>query len=410
MNKNKSTKKALLTSVLCLLLCCSMLVGTTFAWFTDEVKSGVNKIYAGNLDVDVVYDNNGTQESIQGKDAVLFENILWEPGAVAYENITVKNLGSLALNFTMTINFENENYVMVKDDTDTYVETEHSLATALKVAVVPVAIDKQLSRQEVLDLVNTHNTSFVALDNLVEEGKLYPVDNAEDYDTEQSYAIIMYWEPSDEDNNWNVNNDKTTTDGEPLHINLGINLLATQLTYEEDSFDEKYDENANVAVPPIEPDKQKISFTAYDIFNTGIGAKEFEDVEMDIYVFDAAQFQGAFPVEEYKDWTCDFFVSTDKPLNNGLVLVGNYGDYGWLGFHAPASDEPYAPTGLLGSVSSGGVSNWTYEGICNEVQVFSCGLIDDLGLNAGTQVTVQLRATSPDGSQTITVNSITVIL
>ena len=53
--KMKSTKKALLTSVLSLLLCCSMLIGTTFAWFTDNASSGMNTIAAGNLDVELYY-------------------------------------------------------------------------------------------------------------------------------------------------------------------------------------------------------------------------------------------------------------------------------------------------------------------------------------------------------------------
>ena len=46
--KRKNIKRnALVTSILSLLLCVSMLVGTTFAWFTDEVVSGVNTIAAG---------------------------------------------------------------------------------------------------------------------------------------------------------------------------------------------------------------------------------------------------------------------------------------------------------------------------------------------------------------------------
>ena len=48
--KAKTTKRALLTSALSLLLCISMLVGTTFAWFTDSVQSGINKIVAGMND------------------------------------------------------------------------------------------------------------------------------------------------------------------------------------------------------------------------------------------------------------------------------------------------------------------------------------------------------------------------
>ena len=53
MKRKNATRSALLTSIISLLLCVSMLVGTTFAWFTDEVKSGTNLIAAGNLDVEV---------------------------------------------------------------------------------------------------------------------------------------------------------------------------------------------------------------------------------------------------------------------------------------------------------------------------------------------------------------------
>ena len=55
MTNSKSTKRALLTSVLALLMCVTMLVGATFAWFTDTASTGVNKIQAGNLDLEVEY-------------------------------------------------------------------------------------------------------------------------------------------------------------------------------------------------------------------------------------------------------------------------------------------------------------------------------------------------------------------
>ena len=48
-----STKKALIASVLSLVLCVSMLVGSTFAWFTDTATTSVNKIVAGNLDIEL---------------------------------------------------------------------------------------------------------------------------------------------------------------------------------------------------------------------------------------------------------------------------------------------------------------------------------------------------------------------
>ena len=62
MNTKKATKRALLTSVMALVMCVVMLVGTTFAWFTDTASTGVNKIVAGNLDIQLFYANNATGE------------------------------------------------------------------------------------------------------------------------------------------------------------------------------------------------------------------------------------------------------------------------------------------------------------------------------------------------------------
>ena len=53
MKRRNATRSALFTSIISLLLCVSMLVGTTFAWFTDEVVTGMNTIAAGNLDVEL---------------------------------------------------------------------------------------------------------------------------------------------------------------------------------------------------------------------------------------------------------------------------------------------------------------------------------------------------------------------
>ena len=103
----KNTKNALLHSVIALLLCVSMLVGTTFAWFTDSVTSGVNQILAGNLDVELV-DADG--KSLEGKPLTFLDvngnaNILWEPGCTfKTQGFRVSNEGNLALKYTMYIN------------------------------------------------------------------------------------------------------------------------------------------------------------------------------------------------------------------------------------------------------------------------------------------------------------------
>ena len=94
MKRKNATRNALFTSILSLLLSVSMLVGTTFAWFTDEVVSGLNTIQAGNLDVELYA--NGAQVK---NDTQLFVAELWEPGMVVYENLQVRNVGTLALKY-----------------------------------------------------------------------------------------------------------------------------------------------------------------------------------------------------------------------------------------------------------------------------------------------------------------------
>ena len=109
MTNRKSTKRALLGSVMAMVLCLAMLIGATFAWFTDTASTGVNKIQAGNLDVQLV-DENGN--SLEGKtlefkkaaNAAEGEAVLWEPGCT-YElpAVYVKNNGKLALKYKVAI-------------------------------------------------------------------------------------------------------------------------------------------------------------------------------------------------------------------------------------------------------------------------------------------------------------------
>ena len=87
-NNQKATKRALLTSVMALVMCVVMLVGTTFAWFTDTASTAVNKIVAGNLDVELqMKDSGGNWVKAEGKTLnwvkdEVDENkkVLWEPG------------------------------------------------------------------------------------------------------------------------------------------------------------------------------------------------------------------------------------------------------------------------------------------------------------------------------------------
>ena len=110
MTNRKSTKRALLGSVMAMVLCLAMLVGATFAWFTDTASTGVNKIQAGNLDVALeMKDAAGQWVSAEGKTlnwvkAAAGEQVLWEPGCT-YElpELRVVNKGNLALKYKVAI-------------------------------------------------------------------------------------------------------------------------------------------------------------------------------------------------------------------------------------------------------------------------------------------------------------------
>ena len=112
MKEKKTTKRALISSVLALALCVVMLIGTTFAWFTDTASTGVNKIQSGNLDVALqMKDTNGEWVSAEGqtltfktKDNRAADKILWEPGCT-YElpELRVVNNGNLALKYKVEI-------------------------------------------------------------------------------------------------------------------------------------------------------------------------------------------------------------------------------------------------------------------------------------------------------------------
>ena len=105
---SKSTKRALISSTLAILMCVAMLIGTTFAWFTDTASTGVNKIQAGNLEIELqMKDNNGNWVNAEGKILPFLvageipaegTQILWEPGCTYYvPQIRVLNKGNLAV-------------------------------------------------------------------------------------------------------------------------------------------------------------------------------------------------------------------------------------------------------------------------------------------------------------------------
>ena len=119
MKSHRQTKRALLTSVMALVMCVVMLLGTTFAWFTDTARTSVNKIEAGNLDVALYYGDTadgaiGTNwtELVDGSPALKFiqannttgAEFYWEPGGTySLPALKVANKGNLNLKYKIEI-------------------------------------------------------------------------------------------------------------------------------------------------------------------------------------------------------------------------------------------------------------------------------------------------------------------
>lgn len=230
MTKQRSTKRALLMSALSLLLCFSMLIGSTFAWFTDSVTSGKNKIVAGNLDVELEYAKvvNGALQpwaSVADQTDIFNPNALWEPGHVEVVYLRVSNLGSLELKYQLGVNIASETSSI---SVETNEEFKLSDFLVFKTVEMPNALTTYSDREAAQLAAGTE----LGLKDY--NGKTTKLEvGGTDY-----VALIVYM-PETVGNEANYKKDAPVPT-----IELGINLFATQVEAEDDSFGDDYDENA----------------------------------------------------------------------------------------------------------------------------------------------------------------------
>ena len=147
MTSSKSTKRALITSALAIVVCVAMLIGTTFAWFTDTASTAVNKIQAGNLDIELqMKDNDGNWVNAEGKTLPFLvegkipaegTQILWEPGCTyTLPELRIVNNGNLALKYKVVVSGIQGSaklnkvidWTMKLDNADFIMGSEHSLS------------------------------------------------------------------------------------------------------------------------------------------------------------------------------------------------------------------------------------------------------------------------------------------
>ena len=388
MKNTKTTKRALLTSALALLLCVSMLVGSTFAWFTDSVTSAGNIIQSGKLDVEMYWAEGAkavpADDSSEWTDAstgAIFNYSKWEPGFVQARHIKIANVGTLALSYQLRV-VANGTVSKLADVIDVYYFddatqlTRETASTGTKLGTLTeiLGTDKNLSTTVCGDLL----------------------------EKEEKTLTIAFKMQESADNAYQ---------GLSIGTDFSVELIAVQHTYEKDSFNEFYDEDAlSAAVPAAlvrELEDKKINATI------GIGGPVQEITLDTAYKFQPTQSYEELLESEYKYYLADFIVSADKDVpKDSIALAGYYN--AWCQFNndnwvAMVNEDLAVKAGQeIGLVKALGAAVH-YKDICqygNDGIGFLCGAADLTGENAGTTITVKLclfeTTADPNGSSAST--------
>ena len=325
--KLKSKKSALLMSFTSLLICFAMLVGSTFAWFTDTASTGVNKIQSGNLDVKLEYKKRGADSFAEADETtkVFDENARWEPGHVEYVVLKVSNEGNLALKYKLGINIANE-VGSTNVDGNAFKLSDH-----INFAV----IDGDQSAKDRDDLVAAATGGKpIKTGYTSEETPLYPkVTPAVDNQPSEKTVTLVVWMPKDVGNEANHKANATAPS-----VELGINVVATQYTYEKDSYGPDYDKDATYPVTSAADMKKALEeINASETVNSAVLALNQD------FTYDDAQLQ----VGSGKDITIDL-AGNDLTITNtagdgftidngGTLTLGNSGTDGTYIFDCEAS-------------------------------------------------------------------------
>lgn len=515
---NKSTKRALVSSVMALFLCFAMLLGTTYAWFTDSAVSANNKIIAGTLDVELYqWTDASTATAISESNKPVFdENILWEPGYTNVVYLSIKNNGSLALKYSVAIKVTNvsaHNLAEVMEYTVTpdakYGDVTAWAGEGTKIENAPGmnATDYQdielapnggehffaLSIHMLEEAQNKYMGESITFDIRVLAGQATEESDSfgnNNYDALASYPGKGFGSPlaaGESAREIQITNDegykvgsvvipKDAASGEDFEATIEKSPYIPNITIatgiETNTFDVKVtglkdDNTVPVKVQlriPAGLDPETVTLYHYDTeidssYNPNTGYVTFESATFSPFTiaYDAeseyeapeipavpttpvadvtyeaqyvntdlewgsygswsptegldSQLEAAFTfkcpnydeasaeykavIDAYRYWYCDFYVSLNKDLGeNEIFLGGNYGSFGWVGFHngeltLPANEE----IPLLGSVTS---NPWTYEDVESNVGTFICGVGDVDDALDGATFTVKLRLTNPE--------------
>ena len=260
MTSSKSTKRALVSSALAIVMCVAMLIGATFAWFTDTASTGGNKIQAGNLDVELEYSKDFTEwKKVNDTTKVFEDSTRWEPGRTEVVYLRVKNAGTLALKYTLGI------YNLYNSTGKNVLGNKYSLSDYVKLGVAEADAayaDRAAAISAVQDSAKTLNsigdTGVVGADLATNTTKVY--------------AMVLYM-PTE------VGNEANPKNNDPYwaaKVSFGISVSATQAMSESDSFDNTYDEDAASILSAISFSSGKHEITQNMQANGRFGAVQAE--------------------------------------------------------------------------------------------------------------------------------------
>ena len=217
MTNTKNTKHALLSSILALFLCFSMLLGTTWAWFTDSVTSANNIIKSGTLDVEMEWKDataTGAQQTYKNaSEGAIFNYDKWEPGYVEAKNIKISNVGTLALQYNLHIAANGEVSKLADVIDVYYAEGEYTLATR-------------------------EMTELTKIGTLTDVLAGMPANMTGDLEAGKNDLVTIALKMQEDAGN--------DYQGLSIGTNFSVILMATQDNVEEDAFDENYD---NIEIP-----------------------------------------------------------------------------------------------------------------------------------------------------------------
>ena len=235
MKTKQTTKHALWASVTAIALCMAMLVGTTFAWFTDTASTSVNKIQAGNLHVKVMYSYDMQEWKDVTADTKLLNenNSLWEPGHTDIVYLKVVNSGNLALKYEVRTN-DYARGSRGKNANDKF----FYLDTYLKIGLVQTS-EAFATREAAMNAV-ANNSHAMAKNLQLTNGWAQLEPEAES----NAFAMVVYMPTT-------VGNEANSVKGQPTFSDLKILVNAVQASSESDSFDNTYDAEAPTSLKRV---------------------------------------------------------------------------------------------------------------------------------------------------------------